>query len=323
MSDPMRQNLIGYLLQAIDAEEHAAVEEQLQKDAKLREECELLRACLVPLSHDKNHHEPPHGLVDRCCQFVYSRTDVMPAAVTSAGDGHNVTRRPWSWLDLSVAGAIAVAVAVLFVPAIYQSRAMAQRTACQKNLQDIGNAMAKYSDIHDGYYPLPNPDDKIHLASAWAPKLLDSLPSGERTLICPSSDDARQPNLHLPTMAQLEAMNAAQLAELRDQLSGSYGATLGYQDGKKYKLPKHGDRQRAVASDRPGRNGTNSPNHNAEGQVVLFGDSHVQFITTPRVPGTDDNIFLNHRGQEAPGDDDRDSVITAKGLELRQIDEVQ
>jgi len=320
MSDSMRQNLIGYLLQAIDPDEHSAVEEHLEKDPALRDDCELLRACLIPLSHDKEHHEPPKGLASRCCDFVYSRTEVMPVAVTAAGDGHQIGRRPWSWLDLSAAGAIAVAVAVLFVPAIFQSHVLAQRTACQNNLQEIGTAMSDYSSRHGGYYPLPNPDDNVHLASAWGPKLVNSLPRGEQTLMCPS-DPSRVPNSHVPNIAELEAMNAAQLEERRDHLSGSYGATLGYQVGKKYTLPKHGSSQLAVASDRSGRNGTNSPNHNAEGQFVLFGDSHVAFITTPQLAGSDDNIFLNHRGQEAPGADDRDSVVTGKGLELRQIDD--
>jgi hypothetical protein len=153
----MREHLVGYLLNAVEPDEHKLVEEKLASDDSLRQDMKVLEWSLHPLSVDHGHHEPPQGLAQRCCQFVYSRTEVMPVALSPAGTiGGTVNKRRWSWLDLSVAGAIAVAAAVLLVPAIYQSNAHARLLACQNNLKDIGLATASYSDRHNGYYPAPN-----------------------------------------------------------------------------------------------------------------------------------------------------------------------
>jgi len=318
MSDAMRQNLIGYLLQAIEPDEHAAVEQHLEKDPTLRNDCELLRACLAPLSHDREHHAPPQGLASRCCDFVYSRTDVMPIAVTAAGDARAVNRRRWSWLDLTVAGAIAVAVAVLFVPAIYQSQAMAQRTACQKNLQDIGTAMTSYANFHDGYYPVAQPDDPVHVGSAWASKVVGTLPRGDRTLICPSAPRLDDPNFHVPSMAELSSLNAAQLAQVSGHLSGNYGGTLGYKDHGKYTAPRQSQSaDLALAADAAGPNATNSPNHGGDGQYVLFGNQAVKYVTSPEMAGTHDNIYINGDGEEGPGTGPGDAVLTHKAIELK------
>jgi len=315
----MRQNLIGYLLQAIEPDEHAAVEQHLKNDPALRDDCELLRACLAPLAHDKEHHAPPPGLASRCCDFIYTRTDVMPAAVTAAGDARPINRRRWSWLDMTVGGAIAVAVAVLLVPAIYQSQAMAQRTACQKNLQDIGTAMATYSGRNGGYYPVAHPDDPVHIGSAWAPKLVGMLSRGERTFVCPSAPPMDDPSFHVPTMAELEALNQAQLAQVSGHLSGDYGATLGYKDHGKYTVPRRSNRgDVALAADAAGPGAKNSLNHGGQGQNVLFRDNSVKFLTSPEIAGTHDNIYINGDGEEGPGTGPEDAVLTHKAIELKQ-----
>jgi len=314
----MRQNLIGYLLQAIEPDEHAAVEQHLENDPALRNDCELLRACLAPLAHDKEHHAPPQGLASRCCDFVYTRTDVMPASVTAAGDARPINRRRWSALDLTVAGAIAVAVAVLLVPAIYQSQAMAQRTACQKNLQDIGTAMASYGNSHDGYYPVARPDDPVPVGSGWAPKLVSTLPRGDRTLICPSASDLDAALFHVPDSAELQVLNKARLDQVRDHLSGNYGGPLGYRDHGKYKAPRQSEHGAiALAADAAGPNATNSLNHGGRGQNVLSRELAVQFLTSPQIAGTDDNIYVNGDGEEGPGTGPNDSVLTHKAIEIK------
>jgi len=314
----MRQNLIGYLLQAIEPDEHAAVEQHLENDPALRDDCELLRACLAPLAHDKEHHAPPQGLASRCCDFVYTRTEVMPASVTAAGDARPVNRRRWSALDLTVAGAIAVAVAVLLVPAIYQSQAMAQRTACQKNLQEIGTEMASYSGHHDGYYPVARPDDPVPFGSAWAPRLVSTLPRGERTFLCPSAPPLDDPNFHVPGMTELNSLNAAQLAQVSGHLSGNYGGVLGYKDHGKYKAPRQSQSSDlALAADAAGPNATNSPNHGGDGQYVLFGNGAVRYLKSPQIAGTNDNIYINGDGEEGPGTGPGDAVLTHKPIELK------
>ena len=75
-------------------------------------------------------------------------------------------------------------------------------------------------------------------------------------------------------------MNDAQLAALLPLLSGDYGFTLGYRerDDGPVRIQRNKHRQNfAVAGDKPGPNGTNSPNHGGTGQHVLHDDGSVGF----------------------------------------------
>src|SRR5262245_34839771 len=82
--NPMRENLLGYLLNAIEPDERTAVEENLARDGQLRGELDLLRTGLVPLGDDREHDEPPKGLAQRCCEYVSSRSELMPAKLSPA-----------------------------------------------------------------------------------------------------------------------------------------------------------------------------------------------------------------------------------------------
>jgi len=77
----MREHLIDFLLDAVDNDERASIAQQLERDEGLRRDLDLLQKSLHPLAADQGHHEPPHGLARRCCDFIYSRTEIMPAAL--------------------------------------------------------------------------------------------------------------------------------------------------------------------------------------------------------------------------------------------------
>ena len=176
---------------------------------------EVLRKGLEPLAADQTHHQPPAGLAQRCCDYVFSRTEVMPAAF-SATRNTKVVRNRWSWLELSVAGAIAVAVAVLLLPKVYQSQVQSKLLACQNNLKDIGLAAADYSRRNGGYYPVAQPGDRVNAAGMWAPTLVSQnyLQQPGKSVVCPSSPLADDPQFHEPTLEEVQAMSAAQLAEI-------------------------------------------------------------------------------------------------------------
>ncbi len=239
----------------------------------------------------------------------------MPVALSPVGTiGGTVSKRRWSWLDLSVAGAIAVAVAVLLLPAIYQSNAHARLLACQSNLKDIGYATASYSDHNGGYYPAAQPGEPV---GTWAPMLVSQgfLPQGDRAMVCPSSKLAEERQFHVPSKEEFEqmvrTMSPSELASALEKLSGSYGETLGYtNDGKVYRVQRNRHRPGfAVASDLPGEHAANSPNHGSRGgQNVLFEDGRVEHQMNAGTAGGD-NIFLNGRGEVGPGVDENDSVI--------------
>jgi hypothetical protein len=307
LGNPMRENLLGYLLNAVEPEERVAVEQNLAQDARLREDLDLLRTSLAPLGGEPAHHEPPKGLAQRCCEFVFTR-DIMPARLSPATGSEALRpRHRWSRLDLLVGGAIAAAVAVLILPAIYQSRLQSQITACQNNLKDIGLAMSDYSDKHNGYYPAVRPGDRLNAVGMWAPVLEDEgYPLRGPAIFCPSSDvDA---NFRIPHVKELDGMTQAQFEAIAPRLGGSYGYTLGYRDDGNYKTQQNQHRKTfAVISDAPGPGGTNSLNHGGRGQNVLYDDDHVQFQNGTQV-GSDD-IFHNQRGEIAPGKHSNDAVI--------------
>jgi hypothetical protein len=310
MTDPIREQLIGYLLGADDPAERALVKEHLERDESLRRDLEILRRGLEPLAADQAPYDAPTGLADRCCEYVFSRTEVMPAALSSPVNTTTRISRRWSWAELAVGGAIAAAVAVLLLPKVYQSQIQSQVLACQNNLKDIGLAAASYSDKNGGYYPVSKPGDRITAAGMWAPMLVgQNVP--EREVICPSSPLADDPQFHEPTLEEVQAMSAAQLAQALPRLS-SYGFTLGYRDNGQgpYKLQKNQHREHfAVASDVPGRNGANSVNHGGKGQNVLFDDGHTQFLKTPQAGPEDESIFSNANHEVAPGLNANDAVI--------------
>jgi hypothetical protein len=66
----MRDNLLGYLLGALDAAEYAEVEMALERHPHLRDELQLLRRRLEPLDAIPADHEPPAGLASRTCLCV-------------------------------------------------------------------------------------------------------------------------------------------------------------------------------------------------------------------------------------------------------------
>ena len=64
----MQDQLIGYVLGALEAPEHEQVEQLLGSDTRLREDLELARKTLTPLACDRDHHEPPFGLAASTCR---------------------------------------------------------------------------------------------------------------------------------------------------------------------------------------------------------------------------------------------------------------
>ncbi len=150
----------------------------------------------------------------------------MPAALSPAGRPEYSSRRRWSWLDVSVAGAIAAAVAFLLVPAIYQSHLYSQRIQCQDNLQHVGAALANYSDRHDGYYPATSPHLPLSAAT-----LVSQGYVPDSAVVCPSTPHdggMSRRRLHCPN--SLQALQWEQLNKLVSHWN-SYGYTLGFRDG--------------------------------------------------------------------------------------------
>ncbi len=62
MSDPVREQLLGYVLGALDEPEQQALEATLADDAGLQQELAALRRRLEPLHASREEFSPPEGL---------------------------------------------------------------------------------------------------------------------------------------------------------------------------------------------------------------------------------------------------------------------
>ncbi|HEY8503338.1 MAG TPA: hypothetical protein VIL46_02070, partial [Gemmataceae bacterium] len=130
-----REDLIGYLLGALDPPERRAVESQLAARPELRRELERLRRALEPLEPERDDPAPPPGLAERTLarvgEYAARRPDPFPRGRPGrgrgigpwqAGDGAASAPVRWRPADaLVTAGILATAVG-LILPAVASFR---------------------------------------------------------------------------------------------------------------------------------------------------------------------------------------------------------
>lgn len=285
------------------------VEAQLGRDPQLQRDLEILARSLHPLTADRDSYDPPAGLAHRTCEFVavQGRAIVTPAAAV------HVPGR-WSFADVAVAAGIFIAAAMLFFPAMNQSRFAARVAGCQNNLRQIGVALSNYSLHHQGYFPSLENDEPAGSAGIYATRLLEQgLIDNREVLVCPASQLADNvSSFHVPTMTELRRANGSHLARLQQQMGGSYGYNIGYRtSGGGYHATKNLNRANfAIMADMPtALPPFHSANHGGRGQNVLFEDQHVAYMTTCKARGCDDNIYTNDAGQVDAGLHLHDAVI--------------
>ncbi len=309
----MRENLIGYLLNALDPAEHAMVEAHLNRDPELKRELELLSRSLEPLAADQGHCDPPLGLALRTCEFVavQSKVQLPPRPVTT------IPSR-WSMGDLAVAAGVFLAATLLFWPAMNQSRFAARLRGCQNNLRQLGMSMGTYSEMFPGQFPaLQIENSRANRAGIYAVILRDQgLIPQTHILICPASEMAEErDNFNVPTYQEVMLARAQQLAAMQRRMGGSYGYSLGFYHQGRYNSPTNKGRStHALMADAPNAKAAHhaSMNHGGCGQNVLFEDLHVKFMTTCRAYGcNNDHIFENEEGQPYAGLHEDDVVLGA------------
>jgi hypothetical protein len=316
MSDSVREQLLGHLLGALDSDEQAEIETQLGSDPECRKELALLRRQLAPLVAAKQDFEPPAGLAERTCRFVAEHR----AAPTPAKGRLRPEVAPpsWvsrlSWLDLAMASTVLIAAGLLIFPAVQNSRFRAHLVACQDNLRELGTALNQYSHNHNGYFPAVPSQGKLAAAGIYAPVLAQNgLLTEVNRVVCPESTLAGQMNgFRVPTYGELQSTSAAKVADFRSTMGGSYGYNLGYTRNGEYQPTKNLYRDNfAIMSDAPNMNAANfqSTNHGGRGQNVLFENGSVQFVTTTKPLGSQDDIFTNDEGKVAAGLNSNDSVL--------------
>ena len=338
----MRNELLGYLLGALDKEEHAQVESTLAQDRALQSDAELLRKGLAPLEADREHFEPSADLWRRTVEFVMLRAGlhggpgaadadvvVRPAPVWT--DGPAPTRR-WRLVDISVAAGILVAAMSVVVPAVIQSRANAQRMACAERLQETHAGLASFAEMHNRLLPVASVSDGAHgKAGIYAPLLLDAGYLGsENSVFCPGTEPPDE-EFTIPSLKQLESAKGRELLRLIRRMGGTYAIGIGYRENGKYRplMLRVGDNFPLMA-DLPGANGKPRGHHGGCGQNILMADGQVLYIYAPCWPrNRDHDIYTNDEGKLDAGMRSGDSVLAPsefgpifdrEELQIRNVD---
>jgi hypothetical protein len=313
----MREHLLGFLVGALEPDEHDAVEAELRGSSDLKRALDELRVAAEPLSWDQQHYAPPDGLAARTVDYVSRRKVAIPIREF----GGRTTR--WSLQDFAVAASILIAASFLFFPAVSHSRMVARIAQCGNNLRQIGWGLQQYSLYHNGYAPSPSPTGNLASSAAFAPQMVAAgLMPDTRVLRCPESPHNSGKPLAVPTLAQIERAVGKQLQRFHNAMGGDYRGALGYMDDQnQYHPVRHASRPYfALVSDAPsvGRGDHQSGNHGGSGQNVLFEDGHVEFLKTCRCMPAEhpDDIFKNSDGLVAPGHSPDDSVIAPGSFSL-------
>lgn len=335
----MTDELVAYLLDDLCPDRRAEVEQRLRHDAAWRRELERLQQCLAATDDDSSADaahcdqraaldEPPRDLVKRTCCYVERACDAATsplsgAAALLASPTHDCGRPGWSLTDFAVGGGVLLALGMLMMPALRESRDASRRLVCQDNLRALASRLGDYADGHARQLPAINPGQTAgRYAMALARSGLINPIQLAQYRVCPDSDYAEEiaagrAPLRIPTQAEIDAARGEQLAQMLQWMGGSYAFILGYRDerGVYHQIPFTGKAYLPMLADAPRLSGAGvrSVNHGGCGQYVVFQDLSVRYCANSELSANRDNIFLNFDGQHAAGCQRDDIVLGLSG----------
>jgi hypothetical protein len=281
----MDNNLIGYLLNALDPDEHRRTEEYLRDNADARRKLEILRVALTPLSVDRAQPEPPTGLVERtmaCLSGAFVRTPRARVAVAGSEPVYAPSR--WRRVDVLVACCILVVLGGLGTSGLAHLHQSRERAICQNNMREFYQGFDGYAQVRNGAFPFISDSPPRNHAGAFQEILVDSGQMSPSVKInCPVAP------------ANLPGTSYAYTLGYRDREGGLHGLRRGGADIEGDAMPLLADQPRIVA---------HSPGFN-----VLFINGAVRFTTNRNIGVNADDIFTNDDGVVKAGLHSRDSVL--------------
>ena len=299
----MRDDLVGFLVGALDASEHDELAKKLDEDQQLRQELKLVERGLEPLRWDSAQVEPPRGLASRTCEMIDQHTVTQPIDRTSgmssaSGRESSGRRRRWTVADFVVAAGVCVAAACLFFPAIINSRYHHQLNVCQMKMRDIGLALTDYSmNDRRGMFPAVPAKGNLAVAGMYAPTLLENgFVKDPNVFYCPAKSNTIV--LKIPSVDVIRSLSAEapELEVVQGDMGGDYAYTLGFfENGKLRGVRNQGREFYPVLADEPREHLSDSVvTSHGVGQNLFFEDGRVAFRTTRLRPNSDkDDLFKN------------------------------
>jgi hypothetical protein len=324
----MHEDLLGYLLGALEPHEMRRVARLLRDDPQAREQLSEIEKSLKPLEESYQPVEPPAAdLVSRTLASLpplpspnESEMDHQLAAPVVVGPmqgGVDAPRNPAvTWLDW-IGGATAAAVVLgLLLPSLAQGRFEARKMACQDQLRQLGTALTQFVNRNQQErLPAVAEAGPEAFAGVYAARLSDAgLMTDPSLRWCPSLDLPADDEVTLIRMNEIVSIDdlhrapVDQLRQFQRFVGGHYAYTLGVIEQDQLTPPRYESRSSfAVMSDAPlagmtDRNDrTTRVGHSATGINVLYEDGRVQFIPLSSLDSMPDHPLLNHRGDSEAG----------------------
>jgi len=350
VKSPSQEDLLGYLLGALDAREQEQVQQLIDQQPRLEEKLLAIKAALAPLEQLDEPQGPPPGLARRCCQFVAMTSREMARAEASefaaaeqakqipASSSPRLTplqlkTRPsatpfadeptprlgsgWSLMDLVFACTAAMLVGAILLPALSAARFNSRVTACQNNLRSVYNSLAQYAENHEGHFPQIPESGPLSTAGYIGPLLKsEGLLENEQVFAC-AGVAGDNPIARIPTTNEiLSAKSAQELQSYRQRMLGNYGYSLGYVEDGKHSFPKNlGQSNFVLLADTPhsATPARTSRNHGGWGQNCVMADGSVKFNRTGFIGS--DAIYVNDRNVVAPGVNPLDAVVAPSHIQ--------
>lgn len=315
----MREDLVGYLLGALDRDAANEVEKQLSANPALRGELDRIGMAMRPLAFDADV-DAPVGLADRTIRRVMWLRQPEPWSAPPSTS--------WRLTDLAIAASILLVISVIILPAINESRQQRQIVECSNNLRTLGVALGSYAEKFSGYLPFYSTSGPYGVAGIQAALLLETQMVTDRsTFVCPSSGDDVAGIYSFSELRQVEDQ-VNRLSSMLPTSGGSYGTLLGFRESGEYRAPRMDrmgglsmmvDRGRRPSEGDVGH--SNSPNHGGHGQNALGRDGSVRFFCHPKeCPGCDD-FYISLRNLVEPGRNPTDTVFGPSEARLSSDDD--
>jgi anti-sigma factor RsiW len=320
----MHEDLLGYLLGALEPHEMRRVARLIQEDPAIRAELAEIERALAALEGmaEPNVEPVPADLVSRTLAGIppLPKPGTIDATLDSlvpmhpgievAGPHHS------SWLDWIGGAAAMAAILGLLIPALAEGRMEARKVACQAHLRQLGTAITQFVN-RDPQHRLPAVAESgpEAFAGMYAVRLSDAgLLTDAAVRWCPTMQVPQPSSITLTpigkveSVAELHRATVDRLREIQQYAGGHYAYTLGVVDRNRLRPPRFESRSSfAIMSDAPPVGFFDRDDlqrlmsHGGRGINVLFEDGRVQFMMTRSLNTLPDHPLLNHHGRAEAG----------------------
>jgi hypothetical protein len=311
-----REQLLGYLLGALELEEREQVQRELGTNARLREELAEIQAALekLGLNDPPEPIEPPADLVQRTCQLVAS-TGEQPSVALPPERAAGGASTSYTLTDAVVAASVMLVLAALLFPSLARSRFLARLTTCQNNLRQVGIALWHDSELSPNRtYARLSWEDERTVAGMMASTLLErQLIDSPDVFICPASDHAALlPGFPMPTVRQMRQATGPELERLKRLVGGSFAYPIGFSSDGQVVPPRNTYRETYCLVGEAPVCEVGKPyraSHEGAGGNFFFEDGHIRWIEDTGSWLLVDDPYRNRHWETAPGLDRDDSVL--------------